>query len=107
MNYPKILAALSLASFLGACASPEVVSERQAGDETLTCSELGNEIREARKFADDARDEKGVTGTNNAAGLLFWPALLVTYSNAEEAMEAAEDREQRLFQIADQRGCQI
>ena len=101
------LLVLSCVPLVAACANPEVVSERQAGDTSLSCEQISAEIEEASKFAERARDEKGVTGTNVAAGLLFWPALLVTYSNAEEAIDAAEDREDRLYQLADQKGCRI
>lgn len=99
-----LIAAMAL---LAACATPEVVSERQAGDSSLTCSQISAEIQEAEKFKNDARDEKGVTGTNVAAGLLFWPALLVTYSNAEEAIEAADDRQDYLLELADSKGCRL
>lgn len=101
------IVAVCITGFLSACAAPEVVSERQTGDASLTCKQLAAEIREAEKFADKARDEKGVTGTNVAAGLLFWPALLVTYSNAEEAIRAAEDRRDYLYDLADDKGCKI
>lgn len=101
------LASLSCMPLITACATPEVVSERQAGDASLSCDQISAEIEEANKFAERARDEKGVTGTNVAAGLLFWPALLVTYSNAEEAIDAAEDRKDRLYELADQKRCRI
>jgi len=101
------VASITLLALLAACATPEVVSERQAGDSSLTCSQISAEIQEAEKFKKDARDEKGVTGTNVAAGLLFWPALLVTYSNAEEAIEAADDRQDYLLELADSKGCRL
>lgn len=107
MKYIKLITALAVPALLAACATPEVVSERQAGDASLTCKQLVEEVREAEKFADKARGEKGVTGTNVAAGLLFWPALLVTYSNAEEAIRAAEDRRDYLYKLADDKGCKI
>ena len=99
--------ALPFIVLLSACASPEVVSERQVGDSSLTCSEIKSELREAEKFKDRARSEKGVTGTNVAAALFFWPAMLVTYSNAEEAIRAAEDRTDFLIGLADSKKCRI
>jgi len=90
-----------------ACATPEVVSERQSGDSTLTCDQLSRELAKAEEFKDDARDEKGVTGTNVAAAILFWPALIVTSSNADEAIDAAEDRMDYLYDIADKKGCRL
>lgn len=104
----KAFALLAVSSLsLAACATPEVVSERQTGDANLTCQQLASEIRSAEAFAEKARREKGVTGTNVAAGLLFWPALLVTYSNAEEAINAADDRKQYLYDLADQKRCKL
>ena len=98
---------IPIIALLSACASPEVVSERQVGDSALSCSEIKSELREADKFKDRARSEKGVTGTNVAAALFFWPAMLVTYSNAEEAIRAAEDRTDFLMDLADRKKCRI
>jgi hypothetical protein len=90
---------------LSACSAPKVISERQAGDTALSCSQLTEEIKIAEDFKDDARDEKGMTGTNVAAGLFFWPALLVTYNNVGEAIDAAEDRIDNLLDIGRKKGC--
>ena len=98
---------ITLLSVLAACATPDVVQERQLGDSALTCTQIAAAIQEAQDFKDDARDEKGMTGTNVAAGLLFWPALLVTYGNVEEAVDAADDRQDYLLKLADGKGCQI
>ncbi len=92
-------------TLLGACANPEVVSKRQAGDTALTCDEIKKEIAETESFEEKARSEKGMTGTNVAAGLLFWPALLVTYNNVGEAVDAAKDRREYLFEIGAEKGC--
>ena len=91
--------------FLSACSTPKVISERQAGDTALSCSQLTAEIKVAEDFKDDARDKKGMTGTNVAAGLLFWPALLVTYNNVGEAVDAAEDRIDNLLDLGREKGC--
>lgn len=104
-NTMKKTIALLTFSLLAACASPEVVSERQVGDASLTCSEITSEIREAEKFKERARDEKGMTGKNVAAAVFFWPAMLVTYSNVEEAVRAAEDREDFLLELSDTKKC--
>jgi len=41
------------------------------------------------------------------AVVFFWPALLMTYANVEEAVEAAQDRQKRLQQMAADQGCKI
>ena len=90
---------------LSACSTPEVISERQAGDTALSCSQLTEEIKIAEDFKDDASDKKGMTGTNVAAGIFFWPALLVTYNNVGDAVDAAEDRIDNLLDIGGKKGC--
>ena len=51
--------------------------------------------------------EKGVTGTNVAAALFFLPAMLVTYDNANDAIEAAKERKKYLYDLAEDKGCDI
>lgn len=92
-------------ALLTACANPEVVRVQEPRDYKLTCTELEREMEEAQKFKERAQDEKGVTGKNAAAAVLFWPALLGTYSNVEEATDAAEDRQDHLMAIYEDKGC--
>jgi len=103
----RLIAASSVLALLTACANPDVVDVRKLGDEELSCEQIREEIYEAEKFEDKARDEKGVTGKNVAAALFFWPAMLVTYNNAGEAIEAAKDRKERLTRIGDKKGCKL
>lgn len=103
----KITAAIASVLFVSACASPEVVDTRKAGDSQLSCSQIRHEIAEADKYEERAREEKGVTGTNVAATLFFWPALLVTQSNANDAIDAAKDRKAALIRLADQKRCKL
>jgi len=102
----KIVLILSIA-VLSACATPHVVETRKIGDSDLTCKQISNELLEAERFEKEARKERTVTGTNVAAALLFWPALLGTYSNTEEAINAAKDREQHLLRLADSKRCKL
>ena len=103
----RLLALLPLACFLVACATPQVVTVRKSGDNDLTCERLRDEHDEAQDFEQKARKERGVTGTNVAAAILFWPALLGTYSNTEEAVNAAKDRQKNIEKIAAKKGCAI
>ena len=101
-----ITAALMVLPFLvGACATHDVVNERQVGDTNLSCSQIRSEIKEAEDFEAKARDEKGVNNKNVAAAVLFWPALLLSYSNFEEAIDAAEARREHLFDLGRRKGC--
>jgi hypothetical protein len=104
-TFIKKSAVLGALLLLGACATPEVVQTRQVGDDRLSCAELKQAIFEAEDFQRAARKEKGATGTNVAAYVFFWPALLVNYSNADEAEQAASDRVRNLTRIADAKRC--
>ncbi|MDE0035593.1 MAG: hypothetical protein OXU75_21005 [Deltaproteobacteria bacterium] len=103
----KQLCVLILASTLAACATPEVVDVHKVGDNRLNCQQLQEQFVEAQDFEKKARREKGATGTNVAAFLLFWPAMIATYSNVDEAVTAAKDRQERLQKIAAEKGCKI
>ena len=103
----KILSMLFIVCTLAGCASPTVVSARKPGDADLTCPQLKNEYADAQDFEAKARKERTVTGTNVAAALLFWPALLGTYSNTEEAINAAKDRQKNIEKIAADKSCKL
>lgn len=87
------------------CASPTVVATKQIGDSQMNCTELKNAYQEAVDFEENARKERRVTGKNIAAAVFFWPALIGTYSNTEEAITAAKDRQAILMKIADAKKC--
>jgi len=101
----KLLATLTLTIVLAGCASPTVVDTRKAGDSQLTCDQIKQEISEAERFDKEARKERTVTGTNVAAAIFFWPALLGTYSNTEQAINAAKERKENMFKLAESKGC--
>ena len=42
-----------------------------------------------------------------AAALFFLPAMLVTYDNANDAIEAAKQRKKYLYDLAEDKGCDI
>ncbi len=94
-----------LAGLLAGCATPTVVDTRKAGDAQLTCDQIKLEIAEAERFDKEARKERTVTGTNVAAAIFFWPALLGTYSNTEQAINAAKERRENMFKLGDSKGC--
>jgi hypothetical protein len=104
----KLWTAIFIAGITSAvfgCATPTVVDEQKVGDEALTCQQIEEEIRLAKQFEDEAREERGVTGTNVAAALFFWPALLVTAANVDEAVDAAEERQNYLREIHRSKNC--
>lgn len=87
------------------CATSTSVEKVQTGDGAKTCEQLANSIQEADKFRKEAEGKKGVTGTNTAAALLFWPGLLVTYSDANAAIKAADQRKEYLTDLRTKKGC--
>lgn len=100
-----LIIALLVAMSLAGCASPVVVESKKVSDNNLTCGEIVAQIEEAESFEKKARDDRKVTGTNVAAAVLFWPALLGTYSNTEEAINAAKERKQHLTKLYEKKKC--
>ncbi len=99
------LIGMTLFAALTGCATPTVVTERTAADLNLSCEALLSEISEAERFENDARGDRGVTGTNVAAAVVFWPALLGTYANTEEAIKAAQGRQVYLSGLYEDKNC--
>ena len=92
---------------LYACASPTVVQSVKPGDQGLSCAQLQNEFADAERFRSLAQAEKTVTGGNVARALLFWPAILGTAANANEAISAADARKVHLANQMNQKNCPI
>ncbi len=103
----KITLGTALAAMLGACASPTVVQAVKPGDNGLSCSQLQNEFADAEKFRAEADKEKSVTGGNVVRAIFFWPAILGTAANANEAIAAADTRKVHLANQMNQKGCAI
>lgn len=96
---------LAAVAALVGCASPHVVETTRTSDANLSCTQLDIEMKEADRFKTDAQREKGMTGTNVAAVLFFWPAMIGTYANANEAIEAANTRKTNLMRLYEKKGC--
>lgn len=105
MNYLNNCFAIFVVTLLFGCASSTVVQSVKPGDAGLSCAQLQNELADADRFKKDAQGEKGVTG-GNAARLLFWPAIIGTYMNANEAIAAADNRMVNLTNLMSKGNCQ-
>ncbi len=103
----KTVALIASALLVVGCASPTVTQAIKAGDTGLTCPQLQNDYQDADKLRETADKEKGLTGGNILRGLLFWPAILGSFANANEAIAAADSRKVNLANIMNQKGCQI
>ncbi len=81
------------------CANPTVVETVQHGDYAMACEELTMAIEDAKRFRREAQSKKGFTGGNVTRAILLWPTILGTYSNANEAVQAADTRIVHLSRI--------
>ena len=77
--------------FISSCAKPLVVETIQPGDDLLNCTELKQEIEEAKKIKQEAEFSKS-SGGNFARALLFWPSWAQSLNNANDAILAANNR---------------
>ena len=102
-NFPTILA-LSFVLLIS-CAKPTVVNIVLPDDNKLNCEKLENSVADAQEFRRKALAVTGNTGKNQAAAILFWPALMMTYVNASEAIVAANERSVHLINIMQDKNC--
>ncbi len=97
-----LIVSLTIINLLG-CAHPPVVESVQSGDYDMTCVELAMAITDAKRFKAEAKSKKGFTGGNVARGILLWPTILGTYSNVNEAIQAADNRIAHLSRIKEEK----
>lgn len=100
-----IAALIVTGSLMTGCATPHVVQAVKTTDPAMTCAQIDTELADADRFRSDAQKEKGMTGTNVAAVIFFWPAMIGTYSNANEAIAAADSRKIHLTGLSAQKKC--
>ncbi len=103
----KYLSIIIIIIITSGCATPTVVETVKPGDSGLTCAQMQNEYSDMERFKAAADKEKGMTGGNVARAILFWPAILGTFSNANEAIAAAETRKVHLVNLMNQNSCTI
>ena len=101
-RFAFIVFALALMS---ACSTPKVIETTKLSDRDLSCEALKDEYKQAGQAKKDAEDVKGVTGTNTMAALFWLPGIIATYSNANEAIAAADTRMTRLTDLMDKKNC--
>ena len=104
----KILGILILTLGLilfNSCAKPTVINISLPEDKESSCKELENGILDAQEFRSKALAVTGNTPQNQARAMLFWPALMMTYFNAHEAIIAANERTVYLINIMQDKNC--
>jgi len=90
---------------LNSCAKPTVINIALPEDKESSCKELENGILDAQEFRSKALAVTGNTPQNQARAMLFWPALMMTYLNAHEAIIAANERTVYLINIMQDKNC--
>jgi hypothetical protein len=90
---------------MSACSTPKVIDATKLSDRDLSCESLKDEFKKAEKAKKDAEDVKGVTGTNTLAAFFCLPGIIATYSNANEAIAAADTRMVRLTDLMEKKNC--
>ena len=90
---------------LNSCAKPTVVNVTLPEDDELNCEKLEDALADAQEFRKKAIRATGATVDNQLRGLLFWPSLMMTYSNAHEAIVAAGERSVHLINIMQKKNC--
>tara|TARA_B100000795_G_C22338641_1_gene264148 strand:- start:98 stop:415 length:318 start_codon:yes stop_codon:yes gene_type:complete len=102
----KFISFVFLTLFLNTCATPHVVSVIGPNDSTMSCSQLDNEIAIASKYKRDAKVEKNFSTSTNVGAFLFWfPGLVATQMNANEAIRAADERINHLSRLRSKKDC--
>jgi len=90
---------------LSACATPEIVATKQIGDKKMNCQQIEKELEQIKKIKTEADADRGVSGKNVAAAILFWPAIIGNQMNTSKAIEAANKRESYLVELYDAKNC--
>ena len=90
---------------LNSCAKPTVVNVTLPEDNELNCEKLEDALGDAQAFRKKAIKATGATVDNQLRGVFFWPALMMTYANAHEAIMAASERSIHLINIMGKKNC--
>lgn len=101
----RLIPFIFLLSLVVGCSTPRVIETTKLSDRDLSCESLKDEFRHAEQAKKDAEDVKGVNGTNTAAAIFFPIGIIATYSNANEAISAADTRMMRLSDLMDKKNC--
>jgi hypothetical protein len=99
--------AIAFIATLAGCATPTVTQVVKPGDTGLSCSQIQNEYSDVQRLKKEADAEKSVTGGNVVRALFFWPAIIGTAMNANEAIAAADNRTVHLTNLMMQQKCEI
>ena len=94
-------------SMLSACVTTEKVAVTQVGDDNLTCGDIKLQNAKLDQVGQKAIDNKGVNTANVAAVLLFWPAAVGNYMDADTAEKLIARRRDRLAELYSAKHCRV
>ncbi len=102
-----IIASVTVLTAFGisACTTSTKVNVQEPTDAALSCAQLEGEFAKLDAVKLDAEGDKGVNTANVAAVLLFWPAAVGNYMDADKAEELVEKRRTHLMGIYTSKGC--
>ena len=107
LNKIQTSIAIAVVATLAGCATPTVTQVVKPGDTGLSCAQIQNEYSDVQRLKKEADAEKSVTGGNVVRALFFWPAIIGTAMNANEAIAAADNRTVHLTNLMMQQKCEI
>ena len=98
--------ALSIAAMvIAGCTTAEKVAAVQPMDAALACDQLTAEFAKLDNINKQADGNKGVNTANVAAVLLFWPAAVGNYMDADSAQKLVNERRTHLMGIWNSKNC--
>ena len=105
LNISKMIVAGALCLSVTACATNEKVMTNQLSDGSLSCSEISAQDKKLDSTLDGAQHNKGVSTANVAAVLLFWPAAVGNYMDADKAEQLIVKRKSVLSDLYRAKHC--
>ena len=105
MNFKMIVAAGAACMLLSACATNQKIATNQLGDEKLSCTEITSQDKKLDDLLEKAQHNKGVSTANVAAVLLFWPAAVGNYMDADKAEQLLTKRKSVLSDLYKTQKC--
>ena len=105
MRYIKMVVAASVALGLTACATNQKLATNNISDSQLSCAEIARQDKEADEILEKAQNNKGVSTANVAAVLLFWPAAVGNYMDADKAEQLVTKRKTVLAGLYEAKKC--
>ncbi len=102
----KLVLSFIMSSLIAGCATSPKTQAVQIGDDQLSCNSIIHELAKVDKAEKEIDSKKGITGTNVAAVLFWWPGLAYTYYDAAEATRLLNERRSHLTSIYNKKSCQ-